>query len=371
MAVASFSLAPDAAVDLAWKLGLSLRWLTQDTNGGSSGMSMLGNALRDGRDAARPKRSSSSAATPPASPATPRSRRTSTPRRRSISRRSATAGRTASMRWWRAARSRSTDWRNPTTATSPSRSEQWAAKNPYAVYRTPLTMDGVSRRALGGRSAVALRLRAGGGGRAGDRRGASRPRAEGPAGRARPRPPRELQLRQPGGRRAADRHQHVRRRSCGRRPACGRTISTSPRIYDDYPTMVLAQANDLGLIPGNDLARFCRVTIGEQRFPVNTWGGMLSRRPARRPRRRTERHFGGRAAIAAPRRRAAGEGRAARGHDRLRHDDVPLRRHRGGGDPGARGMSAGVTIWRCANCRTGIFSGAAAVPALSRRQVRR
>jgi acetyl-CoA acetyltransferase len=39
---------------------------------------------------------------------------------------------------------------------------------------------------------------------------------------------------------------------------------------------VLAQANDLGLIPGNDLARFCRVTIGEKRFPVNTWGGMLS-----------------------------------------------------------------------------------------------
>ena len=46
MAVASFSLAPDAAVDLAWKLGLSLRWLAQDTNGGSAGMSMLGNALR-------------------------------------------------------------------------------------------------------------------------------------------------------------------------------------------------------------------------------------------------------------------------------------------------------------------------------------
>src|SRR5229473_2316442 len=46
MAVASFSLAPDSAVDLAWKLGLSLRWLLQDTNGGSAGMSMLGNALR-------------------------------------------------------------------------------------------------------------------------------------------------------------------------------------------------------------------------------------------------------------------------------------------------------------------------------------
>src|SRR5947207_10510199 len=46
MAVASFSLAPDAGVDLAWKLGFSLRWLMQDTNGGSSAMNMLGHALR-------------------------------------------------------------------------------------------------------------------------------------------------------------------------------------------------------------------------------------------------------------------------------------------------------------------------------------
>src|SRR5437763_480388 len=46
MAVASFSLAPDTAVDLAWKLGLSLRWLIQDTNGGSSAINMLGHALR-------------------------------------------------------------------------------------------------------------------------------------------------------------------------------------------------------------------------------------------------------------------------------------------------------------------------------------
>src|SRR5688572_32952925 len=46
MAGAAFSLAPDAAVDLAWKLGLSLRWLQQDPNGGSSAVSMLGHALR-------------------------------------------------------------------------------------------------------------------------------------------------------------------------------------------------------------------------------------------------------------------------------------------------------------------------------------
>src|SRR3978361_2045088 len=46
MAVASFSLAPDTAVDLAWKLGLSLCWILQDPNGGSSAMNMLGHALR-------------------------------------------------------------------------------------------------------------------------------------------------------------------------------------------------------------------------------------------------------------------------------------------------------------------------------------
>src|ERR1700704_3236374 len=45
MAVASFSLAPDAAVDLAWKLGLSLRWLIQDTNGGSPPLKMVGHGL--------------------------------------------------------------------------------------------------------------------------------------------------------------------------------------------------------------------------------------------------------------------------------------------------------------------------------------
>src|SRR5215510_856326 len=36
----------DAEIDLAWKLGLSLRWLVQDTNGGCSAMNMLGHALR-------------------------------------------------------------------------------------------------------------------------------------------------------------------------------------------------------------------------------------------------------------------------------------------------------------------------------------
>ncbi|MGH2875249.1 MAG: thiolase family protein, partial [Solirubrobacteraceae bacterium] len=33
--VTSFSLAPDHAIDMAWRLGLRVRWLMEDTNGGA------------------------------------------------------------------------------------------------------------------------------------------------------------------------------------------------------------------------------------------------------------------------------------------------------------------------------------------------
>ena len=222
MAVASFSLAPDAAVDLAWKLGLSLRWLAQDTNGGSSGMSMLGNALRDGRDR--------------------RGRRGPHPRRRrhracrlrqgrgELQHRDAEAPVAARPR--RAERRLCAGGEPPDQEVRPGeirlrphrhRATRMGGEESVRGLSRAADDGGVSRRALGRRSAVALRLRAGGGGRAGDHRGAARPRAEGPAGRARPRASRQLQLRQPGGRRAADRHQHVRQRAvAGGRRAAGR-----------------------------------------------------------------------------------------------------------------------------------------------------
>lgn len=46
LAVASFTLKPDHAVDLAAKCGLRLRWIMEDTNGGASGLNMLQHALR-------------------------------------------------------------------------------------------------------------------------------------------------------------------------------------------------------------------------------------------------------------------------------------------------------------------------------------
>jgi acetyl-CoA acetyltransferase len=46
LAVASFSLAPDHAIDLAWRLGLRVRWLMDDASGGASGINMLQHAMR-------------------------------------------------------------------------------------------------------------------------------------------------------------------------------------------------------------------------------------------------------------------------------------------------------------------------------------
>jgi acetyl-CoA acetyltransferase len=46
LAVASFSLLPDHAIDLAWKLGLRVSWLMEDANGGASGLNMLMHARR-------------------------------------------------------------------------------------------------------------------------------------------------------------------------------------------------------------------------------------------------------------------------------------------------------------------------------------
>jgi acetyl-CoA acetyltransferase len=46
LGVASFTLRPDHAIDLAWRLGLRLRWLMEDTNGGAAGINLLQHALR-------------------------------------------------------------------------------------------------------------------------------------------------------------------------------------------------------------------------------------------------------------------------------------------------------------------------------------
>ena len=274
LAVASFSLAPDAAVDLAWKLGLSLRWILQDTNGGSSAMNMLGHALRGvetgaaetilvlGGDATGLAGYAKVAA----------NFNTVTQKHLAPLGHGGPNGVYAlvASRQMKKYGLQKSDYGHIAIA-----QRAWAAKNPYAVYRAPLTMEEylaapmvaepLSRfdcvPVIAGAQAMIV---------------ANPGRA--PKGR-------------PGVRVRAHRGSFNYDNQEGDGLATG--ISTFAKdlwrdahvlpgdidvasIYDDYPTMVLAQANDLGLVPDGDLARFCRVTIGEQKFPVNTWGGMLS-----------------------------------------------------------------------------------------------
>jgi acetyl-CoA acetyltransferase len=274
MALASFSLAPDAAVDIAWKLGLSLRWLVQDTNGGCSAMNMLGHALRGVESGA------ASAILVVGGDATGLGGYAKVAANFNIVTQLhlAPLGHGGPNGVYALVASRQirkyglekSDYGHIAIA-----QREWAAKNSYAVYRTPLTMDEYLAAPL-----VADPLS----------RYDCVPVVAGAQAIIVARPDRAPKGR-PGVRVRAHRGSYNYDNQEGDGLQTG--ISTFARelwqeagvrpddidvasIYDDYPTMVLAQANDLGLIPGNDLARFCRVTIGEKRFPVNTWGGMLS-----------------------------------------------------------------------------------------------
>ncbi len=273
-AVASFSLAPDTAIDLAWKLGLSLRWIMQDTTGGSSAMNMLGHALCGVEaGAAETILVLGGDATGLAGYGKVASNfNTVTQKHLSPLGHGGPNGVYAlvASRQIKKYGLQKSDYGHIAVA-----QRAWAAKNPYAVYRTPLTMDEYLAApmvadplcrydcvpVIAGAQAMVV---------------ANPGRA--PKGR-------------PGVRVRAHRGSFNYDNQEGDGLATG--ISTFAKdlwrdahvqpgdvdlasIYDDYPTMVLAQANDLGLIPDNDLGRFCRVTIGEKRFPLNTWGGMLS-----------------------------------------------------------------------------------------------
>src|SRR6266851_1580695 len=273
-AAASFSLAPDTAVDLAWKLGLKLRWLLQDTNGGSSAMNMLGHAVRAvetgaasvvlviGGDATGLDGYAKVAANfnivtqlhlAPLGHGGPNG-----------------VYALVTSRQMKKFGLEKSDYGRVAIA-----QRAWAAGNPFAVYRTPMTLqdylaapmvaDPLSRYdcvpVVAGAQAIVV---------------AHPDRA--PAGRA------SVRVRahrasfnydnQEGDGLATGVSTFARElwQAAGVRPDDIDVAS----IYDDYPTMVLAQLDDLGLIADHDLARFARRDVGERRFPLNTFGGMLS-----------------------------------------------------------------------------------------------
>ena len=274
MAAASFSLAPDAAVDLAWKLGLSLRWLVQDTNGGSSAMNMLGHALRAVESGA------ATVILMVGGDATGLGGYAKVAANFNIATQMHLAplghgGPNGVYALVTSRQMKKHDLQKSDYGHLVVAQRAWAAENPYAVYRAPITMEEYLAAPLvadplcrydcvpvvAGAQAIVI---------------AHPDRC--PRGRA------PVRVR---AHRASFNYDNQEGdglmtgigtfagelwQAAG--VAAGDVDLAS--VYDDYPAMVLAQLNDLGLIPDGDLARFARRDIGERRFPLNTWGGMLS-----------------------------------------------------------------------------------------------
>jgi acetyl-CoA acetyltransferase len=274
LAICSFSMEPDKSIDMAWRFGMSLRWLLQDTNGGASGINMLGHAMRGVEaGAASVIVVVSGDAISPENVA-----KLSSNYNRAIRDNVAPLGHSGpnslfamlTQRQMRKTGLTREDYGRLVIA-----QRRWAAGNPGAVYRQPLTMeeylnsppvtDPLTRYdcvpSVSGASAIIV---------------STSDRA--PSGRA---PVHIRALRQSFN---YD-HQQGEGLVTGLSKVSAdlwNAAGVSPKdidvasIYDDYPAMVFAQLNDLQMIPDGDMPRYSRVNIGEKRFPINTSGGLLS-----------------------------------------------------------------------------------------------
>ena len=272
-AVASFSLAPDHAIDLAWRLGLRLRWIMEDTNGGASGINMLqhavraveagdaevvvlvaGDALR-GDDFRRLVETYNTATRDTLAPLP-------------------TGGPNALFALLTRRHMEVHGLRREHYGHVAIAQREWAALNPGAVYRTPLTMQDYLEAPLvadplglydcvpvvAGADALVLTS----------------------AGRSPRRPSVRVRA-------LAAAHNHDQQEGEGLETGLG---EAAPRlweaaglgpadidvasIYDDYPAMVLIQLGELGFVPDRDVATFVEDGIATRSLAVNTSGGQLS-----------------------------------------------------------------------------------------------
>lgn len=273
-AVMSFSMEPDRAIDLAWRLGLTTRWLMQDTNGGSSAVNMLGHAKR-GIEAGA---ASAILVLGGDAMGLEGTAKLSANYNRAIRDHVARLGHSGpnslfamlTQRQMRKFGLTREDYGHLAIA-----QRQWASLNPGAVYRSELTMedylsapfvtDPLTRYdcvpAVCGATAFVLSTK----------------------DRCRPdrTPVRVRAIRQSFNfdNQAGDGLQtglSLYREELWSAAGIGPDEIDLASIYDDYPAMVLAQLNDLGLVADGDLRGFVHRKLRERRFPVNTSGGLLS-----------------------------------------------------------------------------------------------
>jgi acetyl-CoA acetyltransferase len=273
LGVCSFSLYPDHAIDLAFRLGLRLSWVMDDTAGGASALNMLSHAIRAvaARDASvivlvaggRTSADSFSRLMDEYNVAT-RDHLAPIP----------CHGPNALFALLTQRHMKATGLRRADYGQIAIAQRKWASRNPGAVYRKPLTMEDylgapIVAEPLGlydcvpvvtGADALVVTTP--------DRLGAQ------PAVRIRA---------------VRSRHNWDCHAGDGLRTGLAAVASElwtaaaiRPEdvdvccIYDDYPAMVLIQLADLGLIRDGDLRRHLHVELAKNHRPINTSGGMLS-----------------------------------------------------------------------------------------------
>ncbi|WP_340537839.1 thiolase family protein [Nocardioides sp. GXZ039] len=272
LAVASFTLGPDHAVDLAWRLGLSVRWLMQDTNGGASGGGMLQHAVRavEAGDASVVVLVAGDLM----------DRQAHLDLVRNYNRATAEhlaplplAGPNALFAMLTTRQMETTGLRREDYGGLVVAQRAWATLNPGAVYRTPMSLEDYLHAPtvappLGrfdcvppvtGAEAVVV---------------AAEERATG----------RRVRIRAVSTVYNADDQLGDGLRTgvadCAagawERAGVGPEDANVVSVYDDYPSMVVAQLADLGLAAGSDLPRFLAEEVATRRLPVNTSGGQLS-----------------------------------------------------------------------------------------------
>ena len=271
LGVASFTLAPDHAIDLAWRLGIRLRWLMEDPHGGVSALNLLQHAVRavESGDAANIVLLAGDHFAPGDF------ERLVSQYNRATSEHLAripTGGPNAQFALVTQRHMARHGLGREDYAVVPVSQRAWAARNPGAVYRDSLSVDDylaapVVAPPLGRYDCVPVVSGA-------DAILVSRALPKRPVVRVRA---------------LRSSFNHDNQLGDGLSTGVGsiaaefwQAAGFGPGevdlacVYDDYPVMVLIQLDELGFMLDGDVRRFVRERLEGDRWPLNTSGGQLS-----------------------------------------------------------------------------------------------